>query len=478
MKCISLLFLNETKPHNKRKNDFSGLFIEECFKTIVNDPYVRNRFLSVIFSDSPSKEDIYFRQSILKDFIASPHFFKTLNNDFLLLKKFIVTNNEEKKNCYHFLYNSSSDNKFSSNTSVLQIASFECKRLISIIRKISHTFEYFKFNSAGLIRLSERIKDIINIFNDFSLDILLERFINYYPEEKSSSCFIELNDFGRIGEFTFLRIEESLKTKKHQRFISFNNINTDNQITTHNKLDLDELFAKEILNLISAIFSLTDSIKNEFDEIIDDLLFYDAGLSLYSYTIEKNIPYCFPEIKDSLSIDIEKLYDLPLVMQKDTIIPHSLSISSLNSGVIIFGPNGSGKTVLCRSVIYTFLFAFSGLPVLSKRAILPYFEHVAFLAASSEDNMNDMGRFENEAKKVSDLLDNLCSHTIIFFNELFQSTPERDGSMALNDILNFFEKKETFWMIVTHLTSLINLNKNNKKIKMITISENHHSYEI
>lgn len=150
-----------------------------------------------------------------------------------------------------------------------------------------------------------------------------------------------------------------------------------------------------------------------------------------------------------------------------------MDIHEKYSGIMIKGNNGTGKTVYLRSIGIAQIFAQTGLPIAAKTAQISIKSGLFTLFSSQEINEANGGRFEQEVQMLSKIIKQIDKHSLILVNEIFQSTSTNDGESAMLDILSYFSKLGSLWIVVTHLQGLFNkieefkLNTNNNEfIKM------------
>ena len=166
------------------------------------------------------------------------------------------------------------------------------------------------------------------------------------------------------------------------------------------------------------------------------------------------------EITDNRGFDYEELYDMLLVFRDQSnkkVIPNSLSSDSNKEGMLVFGDNGSGKTVFLRSLAAMQVLGQAGLPVPCVRASIYPFSTIHTQFSEGEKMFtqgNDAGRFEQEVSEIAEMVDSITDNSLIILNETFQTTAYDEGAKGLYDILKYFTRKNVTWILVTHLTQL------------------------
>jgi DNA mismatch repair ATPase MutS len=194
--------------------------------------------------------------------------------------------------------------------------------------------------------------------------------------------------------------------------------------------------------------------------VYNQLYFYEIGLKYISRTNHYGAETVFPDITDKKGFDYEALYDILLVFRDQSakrVCPNSLSVDSTKDGVLIFGDNGSGKTVFLRSLACMQVIGQAGLPVpASKASIYPYSSIYTQFSEGEKmfERGNDAGCFEQEVSEIAEMVDGLTDNSLIILNETFQTTAYDEGAEGLYHILNYFSGQKIRFLLVSHLHQL------------------------
>ena len=188
-----------------------------------------------------------------------------------------------------------------------------------------------------------------------------------------------------------------------------------------------------------------------------DLEFYVSAVKFTEFLKERGVPVCFPRVSGvSRGISATGLFDTFLALGGDSKpVPNDVSLSG--KGVLIYGENGSGKTVFLRSLATARILFQCGLPVPAETAEFPVAARICAVFAEAENKDNGgtgSGRFETEVKAVADAIGTLTPGSAVFFNEVFQSTEYREASEGFADILSYLTDTGVQWTAVTHLDEL------------------------
>lgn len=129
-------------------------------------------------------------------------------------------------------------------------------------------------------------------------------------------------------------------------------------------------------------------------------------------------------------------------------LPNDISTAPL---MLITGDNGSGKTVLLRALATAQLFAQAGLPLPATAATVRIRRRVMSLYAADE---KDAGRFEEECRQLSAIVDTITAEDLLILNEPFQSTAYDEGERLLDEVLRALAAVSLDVVLVTHLLPL------------------------
>ncbi len=139
------------------------------------------------------------------------------------------------------------------------------------------------------------------------------------------------------------------------------------------------------------------------------------------------------------------------------VIPNDFKLAESNGGLLVFGNNGSGKTVYLRSIGTMQVLAQAGLPVPCESAEISLFSQLATQFSESEKEFcegNDAGRFEQEVRELAVMVDTLKEGSLVFLNETFQSTAYAEGAEGLYHLLKHFSALNIRWILVSHLRQI------------------------
>jgi DNA mismatch repair ATPase MutS len=118
--------------------------------------------------------------------------------------------------------------------------------------------------------------------------------------------------------------------------------------------------------------------------------------------------------------------------------------------VIITGANQGGKSTFLRSVGVAQLMMQSGMFVPAKSFCATVCDGLFTHYKREEDTTMKSGKFDEELKRMSEIVDHLTSNALLLFNESFAATNEREGAEIARQIVHALLDKHKKVFFVTH----------------------------
>ncbi len=236
----------------------------------------------------------------------------------------------------------------------------------------------------------------------------------------------------------------------------------------------NEIEAMRVRGLISVVNTMrrsANNVSNFINTLASELSFFVGCINLYEDLKKINSRICFPEFSDPgrYKWTIKGVYDMALSLQKsEDVITNDLNGTEQRL-IIITGANRGGKSTFLRSIGQSLLLMQSGMFVGAEYYSSPLFTHIFTHFKREEDQTVTMGKFEEELKRMSELIDHMSSGSIVLFNESFAATNAREGAEIAGHIVNALLDTGNSVMFVTHiyeLTSLF-LNRGDENVKFL-----------
>lgn len=440
-----------------------NLRLKETFLRFSGDKLDNDYFAYIILSPCKNYDNIVYRNEILNEFMASE---SVLDGMYDILRKIEVQKHKNAEFRRAVVY----DNPFV----IMQNNAVELHNLLSLMKTLADSAEKIKTDCAPLKAILDRIvylgksaesnkmADICKCIESakYSDDCIMETTLN-------SSCKIEkcdvINWVSNDGKYRWLKkimLEDYKEEKYWTRLVS-----TEVCKNTYNI---------SIQCIADVLRNIEYSIFDEFSLSEKQMTFYRAACKFIKHMQDKGIELCYPKLCGGNRFVAEGLRDTFLCTVSNNVTPHDISLDDNVCNMVIVGDNNSGKTVLLRSIAVARLMFQAGLPITARNAELSLSNGIYTLFESTEKGSasnGDMGLFETEVKKLSDIAKAVSPGAVVFFNEVFQSTDYTEGECALYGVLKAFERANISWVVVTHLPSLVAMFRDDKRVAKIRMGE-------
>lgn len=463
---ISILYLNERKSKAEPISEkiIYHLSLDRSFSHICADVKKRNRFLSVVSDLTDDKNEILYRQEVIKDFESNPTLLDQLISLSARFEELRVSQKDAGKEEYRLNAMGTASSAASKN--ILGAQALCLKRALLFVKAYGELLAKFDLNSKGLSSLLSACKELYQNPEFSKLITFCSKYENFSASGYWDYKFT-LNDEGRIEEYALIdhryihMTDPDVKKKGFSLFKKTEETNYPCARVNPSKDGFFESLAIASFSDLSKLFgSISEQIFARFGAIGHELVFYDVALKYINALSAKNIAFCYPTFSMDNGITVKNLYDLYLLMSKPNpsdVIPNNFILGQNSGGLLVFGNNGSGKTVYLRSVGTMQILAQAGLPIPCESAEISLFSQLATQFSESEKEFyegNDAGRFEQEVRELAAMVDTLKENSLVFLNETFQSTAYAEGAEGLYHLLKYFSALNIRWILVSHLRQI------------------------
>ncbi|HEY5582870.1 MAG TPA: DNA mismatch repair protein MutS [Ruminiclostridium sp.] len=252
-----------------------------------------------------------------------------------------------------------------------------------------------------------------------------------------------------------------LRTQVYKKLSLMDKILTGKDTHSFNVSDRDENAIKALselnnrgLNLVAnALTQSMDHILSFFSLLRTELGFYVGCLNLQEELKQKGEAFCFPKAvaTSERKSYAQGLYDICLALTLDQGIVGNDVNADKKELVIITGANQGGKSTFLRSIGVSQLMLQCGMFVPAEAFCTNLCEGLFTHYKREEDSNMNSGKLEEELSRMSYIIDNITSNSMILFNESFAATNEREGSEIGRQIICALLEKHIKVFSVTHL---------------------------
>ncbi|MBR7020820.1 MAG: hypothetical protein IKI15_07170 [Lachnospiraceae bacterium] len=427
----------------------NDLLLEPVLQSMAkNDNFIYQQCKRILLSPLTDRENILHRQSALRDAIRNK---KTILSLYATVAE-VVTD----------ISNFRSTNKKKGNPlpAVRVIQSIEqldllAKGLERLKAEIVNTYGHF----TGII-FRDFYDDFLKEFNTDFVQLVHEKTallkaISNGGEIQISGCIgrglkadgFLVNSLSEYQPKRKLDIMESLfstKVRKNEIRVSYDDLQL--------YQDCHELEVAGQLHVASCFEGFARELMKLFDSLRAQLAFFQGCCNLHSNMTNMVYPVCFPEVvKGTHSIAAENIYDLGIAL-KSLRLPTVNDITGEDTLLyLITGTNNGGKTTFIRSAAVSQLMAQCGMFVPAKAMTTQIFRGIYTHFVRNEDETMTAGKLEEELRRLSRIVDHMKPESVIFLNESFATTSEREGAQIAEDILHAFFDNNVTCFFVTHI---------------------------
>ena len=302
------------------------------------------------------------------------------------------------------------------------------KELYSIRRKKKNLEQDIRSKLNTMIHSSSYSKYI----QEPIITIRNERFVIPVKEEYRSSIKGLIHDVSNAGSTVFI---EPLSV--------FEMNNEIHELVNDENIEIEKILS-ELTKLFVPIIS---HIKENLD-IIGKLDFIFAKAK-YAKTIDAIIP----KVSNKKEINLKNAKH-PLI-NKETVVPITLTLGKDFSTLLITGPNTGGKTVTLKTVGLLTCMACSGLAIPCDESSSIYvFDNVYTDIGDDQDISSSLSTFSSHMTNIVDILKNFTSESLILLDELGSGTDPVEGANLAISILEHIKNIGALIICTTHYPEL------------------------
>lgn len=218
-----------------------------------------------------------------------------------------------------------------------------------------------------------------------------------------------------------------------------------NNLKIEENVEIEKILA-ELTNLLAPI---SPNLENN-NRLIGRLDFIFAKAS-YSIDIDANKPILNNEKYISLIKAKHPLID------KNLVVPITLSLGKDYNTLVITGPNTGGKTVTLKTTGILTLMAMSGLNIpTSENSSIYVFDNIFADIGDEQSIQASLSTFSSHIVNIIDIINSSTSNSLVLVDELGSGTDPIEGSSLAISILENLYNKGTLTIATTHYPEIKN----------------------
>ncbi len=203
--------------------------------------------------------------------------------------------------------------------------------------------------------------------------------------------------------------------------------------------------------LMNAAFDSVQECVMRLFQLLVDMEFYLASLSLWSLAERSGLKMCLPDLQTEAGArtELEALFNPFLLLEEHA--PKTAHVSADERAlVVITGPNSGGKTRLLQALGLTQLLGQAGSFVPAARASLPL-RHGLFVSLSHEASSDSReGRLGTELLRIRHMFEQLSFGSLVILDELCSGTNPSEGEDIFELVVSLLAELEPQAFITTH----------------------------
>lgn len=317
---------------------------------------------------------------------------------------------------------------------------------------------------SGLARIYEILQKNPDVFNHTALRHFSSTFLEEEPEElleEQKALVMHLDGFKGKGEillraeigkgFSLHGVKVVSVSDKAKRVSGSLFSGKRGQVIADEEVYQSgvEFTNRVLLELLNQCVPFLQRWQEILHTMVRQIVFLAGCARLYQRGTECGLYFCVP---DQQQEEADCLYELSLALQMmEFPIPNTVALASYR-GLIVTGANQGGKSTFLRSLGIAQVLCQAGMFVPAKKYPLHAYRDVFTHFTRREDAAMNMGKFEEELKRMEGILRHAGENTLILLNESFATTTEVTAFQIAMDLLHTcLEHEVTVWM-VTHIT--------------------------
>lgn len=243
--------------------------------------------------------------------------------------------------------------------------------------------------------------------------------------------------------------------------------------------DINILNTEIINSVYNKYCSFMKHIADEFNDVIHNVTEIITKLDYYTTIakVAKSYNYSRPNIIDAHNgtsyVDVKQLRH-PIVERiiDHDYIPHDISLGHDLKGIMIYGLNSAGKSVLMKSIGISVILAQAGFYVPAHE--FTYYPYKAlYTRITGNDNLfRGLSSFSLEMVELNAILKRADKNTLVIGDEVCRGTENISGNALVASTLLELSKLNASFVFATHLHELMELDeiKNKNDIKAFHLS--------
>ncbi len=242
----------------------------------------------------------------------------------------------------------------------------------------------------------------------------------------------------KIQDFRYARIPDSFSVEK------------DPKLMEQAKL-LEYSAARYLMDQVMP--GVMEEFQSFFDQLKRQTAFYLGAVQIMDHMRFLQMDSCFPQVSAPDILAFEELRELAMGLERRVNVIGNTCVLNEKDLLIVTGANQGGKSTFLRSIGIAQVMMQCGLPVAAKSFQSPVFPRIFVHFTRREDASMNSGRLDEELNRMDQIIDQIGDGSLMLLNESFATTTEKEGSGIAYDIARALNEAHVKILMVTHLLS-------------------------
>lgn len=215
--------------------------------------------------------------------------------------------------------------------------------------------------------------------------------------------------------------------------------------------DLKQLNEQITAYIMDSFRPLMDDLKSFFEELYDQTAFYQACCNLFTRCRHSHIHLCFPEAGGREQLHFQGLMEFCMAVYRGQKPVGNDCDGDGKKLLVVTGANQGGKSTFLRSIGIAQVMMQCGMPVCAEAYTSGIFPHFFTHFTRREDSAMNSGRLDEELGRIDGIIRHLGDGSMVLLNESFATTTEEEGSEIADDVIRAMVEAGVKVLTVTHL---------------------------
>lgn len=215
--------------------------------------------------------------------------------------------------------------------------------------------------------------------------------------------------------------------------------------------DLKQLNEQITAYIMDSFRPLMEDLKSFFEELYDQTAFYQACCNLFTRCRHSHIHLCFPEAGDREQLHFQGLMEFCMAVYRGQKPVGNDCDGDGKKLLVVTGANQGGKSTFLRSIGIAQVMMQCGMPVCAEAYTSGIFPHLFTHFTRREDSAMNSGRLDEELGRIDGIIRHLGEGSMVLLNESFATTTEEEGSEIADDVIRAMVEAGVKVLTVTHL---------------------------